>query len=464
MTKDLTDGSPMKLILGFSIPVLLGYVFQQFYNVVDTVIVGKSLGVEALAAVGSTGSVNFLIIGFCMGLCSGFAIPVAQKFGAKDFSLMRQYAFNAGILSIIFSIVLTVLTSLFCRPILVAMQTPPDIIDRAISYIRIIFYGIPLIILYNMVSGIIRALGDSKTPVYFLILSSLMNIGLDLLFILVFHFDVAGAALATIISQGISGIACLVYMTKKFEILQFSQDEKKIRPRHFKTLCNVGIPMGLQYSITAIGSVILQVSVNSLGSGIVAAVTTGSKISMFFSTPFDALGTTMATFGGQNTGSGKFERLKKGVRASSLLGFFYSIVAWIVMYFFGAKLCLLFLGSDNVQIIENAHLFLIIISAFYFPLALVNIVRFMIQGMGFSRFAVFSGIFEMIARIGVALFAVPVWHFTAVCFASPVAWILADFFLVPAFFQCYRKLEDLQRKYEVKKASQQVSLSANEKG
>ncbi|AEV29153.1 putative efflux protein, MATE family [Sphaerochaeta pleomorpha str. Grapes] len=451
MTKDLTEGKPLSLILGFSIPVLLGYVFQQFYNVVDTVIVSKILGVEALAAVGSTGSVNFLIIGFCMGLCSGFAIPLAQKFGAKDFRLMRQYAFNAGILCILFSIVLTILTVVFCRPILVAMQTPADIIDRAVSYIRIIFCGIPLIILYNMVSSIIRALGDSKTPVYFLVLSSLLNIGLDLLFILVFRLDVAGAALATIISQGIAGLACLIYMGKKFEILRFTEEDKKIKGQHFKTLCNVGIPMGLQYSITAIGSVILQASVNSLGSGVVAAVTAASRIGMFFCTPFDALGTTMATFGGQNTGAGNFERLKTGVRASALLGLIYSLIAWVIMYFFGTRLSLLFLSPEATQIIANAHRFLIITSAFYFPLALVNIVRFMIQGMGFSRFAVLSGMLEMVARMSVALIAVPLWGFSAVCFASPAAWLLADCFLIPAFFSSYRKLENLQKQYELQK-------------
>jgi putative MATE family efflux protein len=451
MTKDLTEGNPLGLILGFSFPVLLGYIFQQFYNVVDTVIVSKILGVEALAAVGSTGSVNFLIIGFCMGLCGGFAIPVAQKFGAKDFRLMRQYVFNAGILCILFSVVLTFLTVVFCRPILVAMQTPLAIIDRSVSYIRLIFCGIPLIILYNMVSSIIRALGDSKTPVFFLILSSLLNIALDLLFILVFGLDVAGAALATIISQGIAGVACLVYMRKKFEILRFSAEDKKVKGKHFLALCNVGVPMGLQYSITAIGSVILQVSVNSLGWAAVAAVTAASRISMFFCTPFDALGTAMATYGGQNTGAGKFERLKSGVRACAFLGFIYSLFAWVVMYFFGARLSLLFLHSDATQIIENAHRFLIVISAFYFPLALVNIVRFTIQGMGFSRFAVFSGIFEMIARMSVALFAVPIWGFSAVCFAAPFAWILADCFLIPAFFLSYRKLENLQKNYAIQK-------------
>jgi len=451
MTKDLTDGKPMRLILGFMIPVLLGCVFQQFYTVVDAIIVGKSLGVEALAAVGATGSVNFLIIGFCMGLCGGFSIPVAQRFGAKDYPAMRQYVANARVLCVGFSLVITIVTVVFCRPFLLLMQTPPDIIDRAIVYIRIIFWGIPLTILYNMLSGILRALGDSKTPVFFLVLSSLMNIVLDLLFILVFHLDVAGAALATIISQGLSGFACLFYMKRKFSILNLSSDDRKIRSGHLRTLCANGIPMGLQYSITAIGSVILQTSVNMLGSGAVAAVTAGSRIGLFFCTPFHAMGTTMATYGGQNTGAGKLERLKTGLLDCSLMGLVYSVFACLIMYFFGGQLSLLFLDPGAQDILNNAHLFLIINSLFYFPLAWVNIFRFMIQGMGFSRFAIFSGVFEMVARMGVAIFIVPIWKFPAVCFASPVAWVLADFFLVPAFLHCYRKLEDIHRQYEVQK-------------
>lgn len=292
-----------------------------------------------------------------------------------------------------------------------------------------------------MVSSIIRALGDSRTPVLFLILASLLNIGLDLFFILVLGLGVAGAALATVISQGVSGIACFVFMLHKFDVLVFSIDDKKLRPYHFKTLCGVGVPMGLQYSITAIGSVILQASVNSLGSGAVAAVTAASRISMFFCTPFDSLGTTMATYGGQNTGANKLERLKSGVGGSSVIGLVYSIFAFLVMLRFGDKLSLLFLDVTEQTIVAEAHQFLVTISAFYFPLALINILRFMIQGMGYSRFAIFSGIFEMVARILVALFAVPVWGFSAVCYASPFAWILADMFLIPAFFACYRRLE-----------------------
>lgn len=295
-TKDMTTGSPVKLILSFLIPMLFGLLFQQLYNMVDTIIVGKYLGVNALAAVGSTGSINFMIIGFCIGVCSGFAIPVAQKFGEKNEVALRRFVANGGWLSLIFSVTMTAVVCVLCRNILIWMNTPEDIIDGAYSYIIIIFMGIPATYLYNILSGIIRSLGDSTTPLFFLLVSSVMNIILDFFTILVLHMGVAGAAWATVISQGVSGILCLLYMRKKFTILKMQGDEWKPDKNAMVTLCGMGIPMGLQYSITAIGSVILQTAVNSLGSVAVASVTAGSKISMFFCCPFDAMGATMATY------------------------------------------------------------------------------------------------------------------------------------------------------------------------
>lgn len=447
MTKDLTEGSPLTLILDFLFPVLLGYLFQQFYTVVDTIIVGKCIGVGALASVGATGSVNFLIIGFSMGLCGGFAIPVAQAFGAKDYHRMREYVANQKMLCILFSIALTIITTLLCRPLMKAMQTPDDIIDGAVAYIFIIFAGIPLCILYNSVSSIIRALGDSRTPVYFLLLSSVLNIGLDLAFILGLGMGVEGAALATIISQGIAGLSSFAFLKKHFPVLQSSAKEKRVNIRHWRVLLQNGLPMGLQYTITAIGSVILQSSVNTLGSGAVAAITAGSRVSMFFCTPFDAMGTTMATYGGQNTGRGRLFRLKTGMSDILGIALVYSLFAFVLMYFFGDRLSMLFLDAKEHEIIGNAHFFLIMNTAFYFPLAIVNIVRFMIQGMGFGPFAILSGVFEMVARIIIAVFIVPLFHFPGACFANPLAWAAADLFLIPAFFHCYHRLEQIHTPY-----------------
>lgn len=441
MTKDMTKGSPMGLILGFSIPLLFGFLFQQFYSLVDTVIVGRFLGTENLAAVGYTGSVNFLIIGFCMGICSGFSIPISHKFGAGDYSGMRRVVANCIWLSIAFAAVLTVLTTILCRPILVMMKTPENILEGAYTYIWIIFLGIPTTFLYNMTSGVIRALGDSKTPVIFLIMASFINIGLDLFFIINLQMGVAGAAWATVISQGVSGLCCLLFMIKKFEILRIQKGEWGFDTHLCGSLCGMGVPMGLQYSITAIGSVILQSATNSLGSDAVAAVTAAGRVSGFLACPFDAMGSTMATYGGQNVGAGKLERLGTGLKSCVMLGAGYSVIAFVIAFFAGEPLARLFLDADQVAIIGDVRLFLIINTIFYFPLALVNIVRFLIQGMGFPTFAILAGVFEMIARSLAGIFLVPVIGYMGVCLGSPIAWLFADAFLIPAYIHVRKVLE-----------------------
>ncbi len=448
-TKDMTQGSPMKLILGFSIPLLFGFLFQQFYSVVDTVIVGRFLGVRALAGVGSTGSVNFLIIGFCMGVCNGFAIPLAHKFGAKDYEGLRRFMANSVWLSIAFASVMTVATSLLCRKMLEWMKTPEDIFADAYIYILIIFIGIPATYLYNMLSGIIRAMGDSRTPLVFLTMSSLLNIVLDLVCIVNFGMGVAGAAVATVVSQGISGIFCLLYMIKKFPNLHIQKEEWAPNPAHMRILCGMGIPMGLQYSITAIGSVILQTSVNTLGAVAVASVTAAGKVAMFFSCPFDAMGSTMATYSGQNVGAKKLDRLGQGMKACVTLGVIYSAIAFVALWFFGERLSALFIHAEDPALLRDARLLLIMNGAFYVPLALVNIVRFMIQGMGFGRFAILAGVCEMVARGVAGLLLVPMLGFMGVCLASPLAWIFADAFLIPAYLHVKKKLA---RRFEAEEA------------
>lgn len=438
MTKDLTKGSPMKLILGFGVPLLFGLLFQQFYNMVDTIIVGRMLGVDALAAVGSTGSVNFMILGFCIGLCNGFAIPIAQKFGAKDDYGLRKFVAGCAWISVIFAVIITLIVGFLCRNILIWMRTPENIMEDAYAYIFIIFMGIPATILYNMVSGIIRSLGDSIMPLVFLVISSLSNIVLDV--VLIFPFGVAGAALATVIAQGASGMISLIYLVKKYDILRMSREERRFDPECIKVLCKMGVPMGLQYSITAIGSVILQSAVNTLGSDAVAAVTAGTKISMFLCCPFDAMGSTMATYGGQNVGAGYLDRIDKGIKDCSKLGIIYSVMSLIFVLILGRSLSLLFVSADEGAIIDQIHYFLIANVVFYIPLAFVNIVRFMIQGLGYSAFAILAGVCEMAARSIVGFVFVPIFGFSAAGFASPVAWICADCFLIPAYFHVMKKL------------------------
>lgn len=442
----MTNGSPMKLILQFCIPLFFGMLFQQFYSMMDTVIVGKFLGVNALAAVGATGSINFMIIGFCMGVCNGFAIPVAQQFGAGDYHALRKYVANSAWLTIAFAGVMTVGVCALCRQILMWMNTPSDIMDGAYGYIFIIFLGIPVTYLYNLLSGIIRSLGDSKSPLIFLVFSSILNIALDMTLILVFRMGVAGAAWATVISQAISGIACLIYMMKRFEILKITKEEWRLDGKYAAVLCNMGIPMGLQYSITAIGSVILQTAVNMLGSTAVASIAAASKIGLFFCCPFEAMGSTMATYAGQNVGAGKLDRISKGIKSTCIMGLVYSVAAFVLLTVFGTTIALLFVDASETLILQNVRWFLMINSAFFFPLALVNIVRFTIQGLGFSRLAILAGVCEMAARSIVGLGFVPVFGYIAACFASPIAWICADLFLIPAYLYVMKKLREMLEK------------------
>lgn len=441
MTKDLTQGSPLRLIVGFAAPLLAGMLFQQLYNLVDTMIVGRFLGVTALAGVGSTGSVNFLVLGFCMGLCSGFAIPVAQQFGAREESRMREFAANGAWLCAAFGLIITVFTVVYCRDILTLMDTPEDCFEEANQYIGTIFAGIPFLLLYNLLSGYLRSLGDSRTPLFFLILSSALNVALDLTLILVIPMGVRGAALATVISQGISGVLCLAWIGLRVSVLHITRSEWRVQGARMGELCRYGVPMGLQYSITAIGSVILQVAVNSLGSLAVAAATAGSRVLGFLACPFDALGSTMATYGAQNVGASRYERLNRGLLCSTALGFGYSVIAFGIAWFFGPSLTRLFVsGESGAELIALSQQYMVATVLFYPLLTLVNVFRFTIQGMGFSSFAILSGVMEMFARSLVGLLLVPRAGFIGAALGGPTAWVFADAFLVPAYFKCRRRL------------------------
>lgn len=447
-TRDLTQGSPMKLVINFTLPLLFGFLFQQLYNFVDTAIVGKYLGSEALAAVGSTGSINFLILGFCMGICSGFAIPIAQAFGAKDEEELRRFVANAIYVAGAIAIVMGVVTALFCPWLLRIMNTPEEIIAGAVSYIQPIFAAIPITVLYNMSSGILRSLGDSKTPVYFLAMAALLNIALDIVFILVCGMGVMGAAVATIISQLASGLGCLMVMKKRFPILHLSKDDMVFRPRLAKHLLGMGLPMGLQYSITAIGAVVIQTAINGLGTVAVAAVTASSKLSNFFASVIDALATTMATFAGQNIGARRLDRVHQGLKAASIIGTVYCLIAFLVVLLFAPALIGLFVDAPEVEVINLARQYLTVNSSLYIFLLFVNILRFSIQGLGFARIAMFAGVAEMIARSLVAVALVPVAGFTGACFANPAAWIFADLFLFPCYLHVTKRLSLTIRKDE----------------
>lgn len=442
-TRDLTVGSPMRLILSFMLPLTFGLLFQQLYSMVDTMVVGKLLGMEALAGVGSTGSINFLVLGLCNGICAGFAIPVAQKFGQKSFEELRRFVGNMLWLTGGIALSVTLVTTSMCRQVLTWMGTPAETFSYAYDYILVIFLAIPATMLYNLLSGILRSLGDSRTPLLFLILSSVLNVVLDILFIVVFRMGVAGAGWATLLSQTVSGLLCLVYIIRRFPILHLNREDLRFRPVFALHLLGMGVPMGLQYSITAIGSILLQAAVNGLGASAMAATAAGSKVTGLCVCPFDAMGTTAATFSGQNLGAGKPERIHQSVRDFTLLGAVYALGLLLFLYFGGTRLTLLFLDTRDyasvAAVLPLSREYLLVSALFYIPLLFVYIFRFTIQGMGYSELAMFAGVMELAARAVFGLCLVPWLGFSAVCFASPLAWIMADVFLIPAYYRCLKK-------------------------
>lgn len=439
-TKELTAGRPLPLILQFALPLLMGNMLQQTYSLVDAAIVGRTLGINALAAVGASTSVVFLILGFCNGCCGGFGIPIAQKFGARDYSVMRQYVHTALKLSAVMSILLAILTSLLCAFILRTMQTPANIFEGAYAYLLVTFIGIPATFYYNLLSCIIRALGDSKTPFWFLLFAAVLNIALDFFCILVLGWGVAGAAIATVFSQGLSAILCYIYMLKHFEVLRSTREERRFNKRAALTLLGVGIPMGLQFSITAIGSIMLQSSNNALGTACVAAFTAAMRIKMFCMTPLDSLGIAMATYAGQNYGAGLPRRVWNGVKAAGLIMLVYSAAMAVLLWSGAETFALLFIDASETEVLRDTGLFLHVSVSFFTVLGTLCILRYTIQGVGYTTLAMLSGVSEMIARIAVSLWAVPMWGYLAVCFGDSTAWICADLFLIPAFWWVYQRM------------------------
>ncbi len=443
--KEMTSGASFPLILNFTLPLLLGNLLQQTYSLMDAAIVGKYLGINALASVGASTSVVFLILGFCTGCCSGFSIPVAQKFGARDYVTMRRFISVSLKISGVMSVVLAIITSLLCAFILRTMQTPENIFDGAYIYLLITFIGIPSIFFYNLLSGIIRALGDSKTPFWFLLLSSVLNIILDLFCIIVLGWGVAGAAIATVFSQGVSSVLCYIYMNRKYEILKTTPSERRFRSDIARQLLGIGVPMGLQFSITAIGSIMLQSANNALGTACVAAFTAAMRIKMFFMCALDSLGIAMATYSGQNYGAGKPIRIWQGIKSSYVMMLVYVAAINIIIWCFAEKFALLFIDPSETEVIKDTALFLHINLSFFPLLGSLIILRYTIQGAGYTKLAMFSGVSEMVARIMVSLVVVPLFGYLGVCYGDPTAWLFANLFLIPAFIYVYRRLKQIVR-------------------
>lgn len=441
MTKDMTTGSPLKNIIRFCLPLMVGNLFQQFYNMADTIIVGQFVGKNALSAVGSVGPLNFMIIGTVIGLCTGFAIPIAQRFGAQDIQNLKKYVANIIYTSIVVGVIFTCVAVLFARPLLEVLNTPIELRDEAYSYIVVIFAGIGATMLYNLLASIVRALGDSKTPLYFLLFSSFLNIGLDLLLIIVFQMGVRGAAVATVISQFISGVLCFIYVKRSFPILHLTKETKALDFTFIKNLLKNGLPMALQFSITAIGSVMLQSCVNGLGADCIAAVTIGGKTQLMIVLPAETIGITMATYCGQNLGAKKFDRIEKGVHRGVALAFGYAAIGFCVARFLGPYLSLLFIDGSETEIIALAQQYINAGSYFYLILSLLFVLRNALQGLGYSLTAMTAGVFELIARGIMGFGFVNTIGYAAACVANPVAWIAADVFLIPAYIIVSRKVK-----------------------
>ena len=422
-SKEMTAGPSLPLIFNFTLPLLLGNLLQQTYSLVDAAIVGKFLGINALASVGASTSVVFLILGFCNGCCGGFAIPVAQKFGARDYVTMRRYVSVSLKISGVMSVIITVITSLLCAFILKSMQTPENIFEGAYYYLLITFIGIPCTFFYNLLSSIIRALGDSKTPFWFLLLS--------------------------VVSQGVSAVLCYFYMNRKFEILRTTASDRRYRPELAKQLLSIGVPMGLQFSITAIGSIMLQSANNALGTACVAAFTAAMRIKMVFLCALDSLGMAMATYSGQNYGAGKPDRIWQGIKSAIVMMMIYIVVVNIIIWGWADKIALLFIDPSETEIIKDTALFVHINVSFFPLLGLLSVLRYSIQGAGYTKLAMFSGVSEMVARVLVSLIIVPIFGFMGVCFGDPTAWLFACLFLIPAFSYVYRRLQHIVVKEQI---------------
>ena len=431
---DMTVGNPMKIIFGFTLPIFIGNVFQQFYNMADAVIVGKFVGNKALAAVGSTGTIMFLIYGFVVGMTAGFTVLTAQKFGAGDMKGMRKTVAGAGILSFVVGALLTILFMAFMKPLLILMNTPSDIFADAYSYIMIVSGGILAQMLYNLLSSVLRALGNSKLPLVFLIISALLNIVLDLVFIVGFGMGAKGAAVATVIAQGVSGILCLFYIIAKIPILHLKREDLDVGSTIYKNQLRIGVPMALQYSITAIGTMMVQSSLNILGSTLVAAYTAAGKIEQVVTQAYVAMGTTMATYAAQNMGAGSVKRIREGFKACTVIGVVYSFVAAGFIMTVGKYMTYLFVSEDVDIIMNSVDIYLKCIGIFFIPLAVVNIYRNGIQGLGYGLLPMMAGVAELIGRGVVAVIAGAKRSYPGVCLAGPAAWVLAGGLLIVMYY------------------------------
>lgn len=433
MTNDMVVGKPMNLIIRFSLPIIIGNIFQQFYTIVDSIVVGRFVGVSALAAVGAAGSLVLFLLGMITGMTSGFSILIAQSYGAKNQSQLRHYLGMSLHLCTGLTILLTVGSVVFLKVALILMQTPEEIFQESYDYMLIICLGTIATVAYNMISGVLRAIGDSKNPLYILIFSSIIHVGLDLVFIIVFSMGVKGAAYATVIAQVIASILAFIIMLKKYPFLKLSKGDLEFDFRSARKLLGMGIPMALQFSITSIGTMIVQAALNSFGAVFIAAFAAAGKIQNVVMQTFVALGATMSTYVGQNMGAGKIDRIRKGVKSCFILSIGFGIVLGMLVYFFGETFVGLFVSNPDAEVLQGARSFFHAVAWFYPVLGLIFLYRNTLQGLGDGLFPMLGGVLELFARAIVVITLPRTLGYDGICLAHPVAWVSAIVILIPFY-------------------------------
>lgn len=449
--RDLTNGTPAKLIFLFTIPLLVGNIFQQFYNMVDMIIVGQTLGKDALAAVGSTGSITFLIIGFAQGLTAGLSIITAQRFGAKDYRGVKRSFAASIVISLVVTLILTLLSLIFLRPLLQIMQTPPEIIDQAKQFIEVILGGMIAAMAFNLLSNMVRALGDSRTPLFFLIFAVIINVILDLLFIINFGMGVEGAGYATVIAQICASLMCVVYIKRKIPLLQITKADFRDLKADYRIHLNAGLPMAFQTSIIAIGAVILQAALNSLGTDVVAAQAAAGRIDQFATQPMMSFGITMATFTAQNYGAKKYGRILTGVKQCLIMSISFSILAGLVVILFGDHFVALFVNRSETKVFQLSQIYFNIASSMYWILAILFILRYTLQGLGQTKIPTIAGIMELIMRSFAAIFLTQLFGYPGAASASPLAWLGSVLVLVYSYRKAIKQLRQLDQEQQLAK-------------
>lgn len=442
-TKDMTQGAPLGLILTFALPLMIGNIFQQFYTVVDTMVVGQVLGVSALAAIGATDWTNWMMLGIIQGFTQGFSIRIAQDFGAGNRKRICKDITSSVLLAAVLAVVLLIIGQVFLQPLLHIMQTPEGVLGGASLYLGIMFAGIPIVMAYNMLASILRAFGDSKSPLYAMVIACIINIILDILFVAFWGMGIAGAAIATLIAQCCSAIYCLLAL-KKVGLIKLERSDWRIDKALCLDLMKLGFPMAFQNAIIAVGGMIVQSVVNSFGVLFIAGFTATNKLYGILEVAATSYGYAMVTYTGQNLGAGKIDRVKKGLRAAVIVAVFTSAAISICMLIFGKNILGLFISGTPEEIastLDIAYRYLSIMSYYLLILYFLHIYRSTLQGLGDTVLPMVSGIAEFIMRTGAAIFLPALIGADGIFYAEILAWTGADVILVSAYYVRIYRLE-----------------------